>query len=142
MPISDEEARQISREAYRLRSGGEYRSAGRILRLRSAAELSSVQRRTDVYAAARFQIGTWDHIARCAKDFSQHQLDEFFRSQPVGFMWSHLQPALAQIRTESGMANYAKDFENLANKYSEWARTPGGEQFTSGRPSVALACFD
>ena len=83
---TDEEARQISFRATQLRSGEEYRHAGRLIRLMDPKELGHVTPKNDVYGAARLQIGTWDHIARSAQALSPDQLKEFFTGQPVGHM--------------------------------------------------------
>jgi hypothetical protein len=141
MPVTDQEARLISFQATQLRSGSEYRQAGRILRLLTAADLAALQPKSDVYGGARLQIGTWDNIARSVKEFSRQQLAEFFRSQPVAHMWRRLEPAVRKIRAELG-ANYAKDFEDLCGKYREWSATPEGQQYSTGDdPGGGVAMF-
>jgi hypothetical protein len=141
MPVTDQEARLISFEATQLRSGGEYRNAGRILRLLTPADLAAVQRKSNVYAGVRLQIGTWDYIGRSVKDFNAKQLSEFFKGQPVAHMWRRLSPAVEKIRGDLG-PNYAKDFQDLFGKYTDWLKTPDGHQYSTGDdPGGGVAMF-
>jgi hypothetical protein len=141
MAITDEEARRISVQVTQLRSGSEYRGAGRIIRPLPAAQLAAVQPKNEVYSGVRLQIGTWDQIARFVKDFSPQQLNEFFKGQPVAHMWRRLEPAVKKIRADLH-GNYAKDFEDLANKYKEWSTSPDGQRYSTGDdPGGGVAMF-
>jgi len=116
MPITDAEANQITWHATQLRSGTEYRGAGRLIRPASPQQLGNVQPGTDLYAAVRLQIGTWDQIAKMASNLTHPQKAEFFKTQPAKYMWEQLKPAVTKIRQELGQVAYAKDFEILADE--------------------------
>jgi hypothetical protein len=114
MPTTDEEAHRISWRATQLRSGTEYRHAGRLVRGATVDQLRNVRPQTELYAAARLQIGTWDQIAKSAKNLTDPQKREFFKAQPAAHMWQRLEPAVTRIRRDELGADYAKDFEDLA----------------------------
>ena len=116
MPITDAEANQVTWGATQLRSGTEYRNAGRLIRQASPQELGDVRPRTDLYAAVRLQIGTWDQIAKWASNLTHPQKAEFFKTQPAKYMWEHLKPAVTKIRRDELGPNYARDFEILADE--------------------------
>jgi hypothetical protein len=140
---TDEEARQIFFRATQLRSGEEYRRAGRLIRLMDPQELGHVTPKNDVYGAARLQIGTWDQIARSAQALSSDQLKEFFRGQPVGHMWRRLQYAAAKIRNDILKdPNYGLAFQDLNRRYAEWLNSPDGSRFNTGDdPGGGVAMF-
>jgi hypothetical protein len=139
---TDEEARQISFRATQLRSGEEYRRAGRLIRLMDPRELAHVTTKNDVYGAARLQIGTWDQISLSARALSAEQRKEFFNGQPVGHMWRRLQYGVVRIRTEILKdSNYGSAFEQLHGQYDEWLKTDGRRFNTGDDPGGCVAMF-
>jgi len=119
-------------EVIALRSGPAYQAAEALRRKKfggaKGAKQISAKPGSAEYAALRLLIGTWDAIAHQILALPDRERVPFYETNPIGYMWKLLEPAIIQIRKEVGK-QYAKRFEDLYKAYAAWlAQQPADYQ--------------
>lgn len=110
--------------AVALRSGVEYRAA-ELLRRKKYLGKAGIKKWAKMdedsadYGALRLMIATWDALGVQVLAMPASEQIEFFKANPVEYMWHLLKDAIEAIRKVVG-APYAKNFENLAQAYHAW----------------------
>jgi hypothetical protein len=138
--MNDNEVLPVILTITQLRSNPEYQQAGRLVRRLSPEDVGNAASKSDVHAALRLLIGTWERIATLAKGFDVAQRNTFFKSHPVSLMWLSLEPAINANRTRLH-PGFASEFQNLHNQYQQWIKTPDGQQFSSSQQQATTALF-
>lgn len=92
------------------------------------------------YAALRLLIGTWDSIAHQILGLAEGPARvEFYETNPIGYMWKLLEPAILELRKQLGN-HYAKNFEDLAAAYDTWLRNQP-QAYQTGADNGMIAQF-
>jgi hypothetical protein len=119
MPMSSPSVLQV----VALRSGDKYQAAEALRQKKfngsKAAKKISLKQGTPEYAALRLLIGTWDAIGHQVLALQPNERIPFYETNPVGYMWKLLEPAVIEIRKHVGN-HYARNFQNLAKAYNDW----------------------
>jgi hypothetical protein len=140
--MTDYEALQITIKITEFRMNPQYQAAEALRRKSQAQTLASSDQNSNEHAAVRLLIGTWDRIAVFVRDFNTNQRRQFFRCNPVSLVWRSLQPAIYIIRGGGTVGpSFAREFENLAHDYDEWAQSPDGQEFRTEAQQTACALF-
>jgi len=103
-----------------LRQGSEYQAAERVRRQIGAQTMALYPDSSTENGQIRLMINTWETIAGLASTVGL-PWDGFYKQNPVGFMWTELQPAVKEIRKQSSSL-YASAFQRLNNSYQTWLK--------------------
>ena len=115
-----------------LRTSPAYHAAEVMRRERGEVSMANSPEGSEAYAAIRLLIGTWEGIAVRVRTNAPLKIP-FYKENPVGHMWSALEPAIGIIRkakittkvkgktkTLSFGSRYAGQFKLLNDEYMGW----------------------
>lgn len=128
-------------EVVMLRSGLAYRQA-EILRRKKYAGSAGVKKWAALkedsveYGSLRLLIGTWDSMGSQILALPPADRVPFYQTNPVGYMWELLKPAVMEIRKKIGH-DYAKNFEKLAEAYKAWLQSQPPEYQTAAQNGLS-----
>jgi len=131
-------------EVIALRSSRAYQDAETLRRKKFGGSKGlkniKVKENTKEYSALRLLIGTWEAIGHRILGLPEPERVAFYQTNPIGFMWRLLKPAVEHIRKEAGKQEYAKNFEEVAYAYDAWLKTQPHE-YQTGAASGIIALF-
>jgi len=130
-------------EVIALRSSAAYQAAEALRRKKfggsKGVKKISAKEGSKEYSALRLLIGTWDAIGHRVLGLPEADRIPFYQTNPFGFMWRLLEPAVVHIRKDAGK-QYAKNFEDAAYAYDAWLKTQPHEYQTSAANGI-IALF-
>ncbi|HXZ91921.1 MAG TPA: hypothetical protein VEG36_03490 [Burkholderiales bacterium] len=125
MGNSNEAASQVSAsivlaQILAMRQAAEYQAAERVRQQVGAQTMALYPDSSIQNGQVRLMVNTWNTIAGMTT-VPGFPWDQFCSSNPVGFMWDGLYPAIREIRKTTRL--YARQFQKLNTSYEKWLKT-------------------